>query len=274
MSTTFRPETARDAVRTAAQKVGLRADDAEQLRPGLHLLPSEDVLAEVRPLDDLPELSREITACRWLNSAGLPAAEPVADVDQAFPAAGLPVAFWRRVRRDPAGSDDLGELLRQLHALPLPTELALPEHDVLGRLRPTLENAPIGEGDRAILLSRLRELRDQVDARLAAVATSGGSPVLVDVAHLAHGQPEWDLGAVATEHALGWWTDEQYRAFTDAYGFDVTGWHGFAAIEAVHRIKLITALLPDVADDASAAAEYETRMRSVRDGAATTWTPR
>lgn len=288
MSTTFHPDTIHNAVRTASEMVGLRADDAERVRPDLYLLPSEDAFAEVRTLDDLAELSREITVSRWLNSAGLPAAEPRGDVDQAFPAAGLPVAFWQRFPEEPARPKELGELLRRLHALPVPADLALPEHDVLGRLRPTIENAPISEGDRAVLLSRLQELRDEIDelehplepcaihgnAHLGAIASSGGNPVLLDVAHLAHGQPEWDLGAVATEHrTAGWWTAEQYRAFADAYGFDVAQWRGLRALEAVHQIRMTAALAPDAQHDEDVAAEYDSRMRTVRDGAPATWTP-
>lgn len=288
MSTTFHPDTVQNAVRAASEKVGLRAGDAEPVRPGLYLLPSEDTFAEVRALDDFAELSHEITTSRWLNSAGLPAAEPRADVDQAFPAAGLPVAFWQRFPEEPARFEELGELLRRLHALPVPADLALPEHDVLGRLGPHIESAPISEGDRAFLLSRLQELRDEIDelehplqpcaiqgnAHLGAIASSGGNPVLLDIAHFAHGQPEWDLGAIATEHrTAGWWTAEQYRAFADAYGFDVTQWRGFRAIEAVHQIRMTTALVPDVQDDEDVAAEYDSRMRTVRDGAPSTWTP-
>ena len=289
MPTTFSTTASHDAVCAAAAELGLRAGEVEQLSAELHLLPAEDLVAEVAPaLDDLSELSREVTLARWLNSAGVPAAEPLA-VDQPLPAAGLPVAFWHRTPRGRARIEDLGALLRQLHALPVPADLALPEHDVLGRMRPAIENAPIGEGDRAILLSRLGELRDQVDrldfplepgaihgnAQLGAVATGEAGPVLVDVAHLAHGQPEWDLAAIATEHRTGgWWTAEQYRRFADSCGFDITGWSGFDALEAVHQIRLTAALTPHVREDAELAAEYESRMRTIRDGLPAPWTPR
>lgn len=288
MATTFSTTANHDAVRTAAGKVGLHAEEIEDLRADLHLLPADDVVAEVAPaLEDLSELSREITLASWLNSAGLPAAEPLA-VDQPLPAAGLPVAFWRRSPQGSARIEDLAAVLRRLHALPVPAELALPEHDVLGRLRPVVENAPIGEGDRAILLSRLGELRDQVDqldfplepgaihgnAHLAAIATGEAGPTIVDVAHLAHGQPEWDLAAIATEHrTAGWWTAEQHRSFAEAYGFDITGWHGLPTLEAVHQIRMTAALMPHVQDDADKAAEYESRMRTVRDGLPSSWTP-
>jgi hypothetical protein len=289
MPTTFSTTASHDAVRTAAAKVGVNAEEIDDLRADLHLLPADDVVAEVAPaLEDLSELSRTITLANWLNSAGLPAAEPLA-VDQPLPAAGLPVAFWRRSPRGPARIEDLAAVLRRLHALPVPADLALPEHDVLGRLRPAIENAPIGEGDRAILLSRLGELRDRVDqldfplepgaihgnAHLGAVASGDAGPTLVDLAHLAHGQPEWDLAAIATEHrTAGWWTTEQYRSFADTYGFDITEWHGLPALEAVHQIRMTAGLMPHVQDDADKAAEYESRMRTVRDGLPSAWTPR
>lgn len=65
-----------------------------------------------------------------------------------------------------------------------------------------------------------------------------GKAVLIDFERFAYGQPEWDVGMTATEYdTAGWWSPEQYRAFVDAYGFDVTQWSGFPTVEAVHQLK-------------------------------------
>lgn len=259
----------------------------------LYLLPSENVVVRVaRTLDYLPDVAREVAVSKWLNSAGLHAAEAVESIEQPVTAEGFPVTFWSFIPGEPAPYSrigDLGGLLHDLHSLPVPGDLDLPEQDILDRVQPRVEKAPIAESDRTFLLARLDELRDQVaeleyplepcaihgDAHIKNVMISGGTAVLIDFERFAYGQPEWDLGMTATEYnTAGWWTRAHYQAFIDAYGFDVTEWAGFPTIEAVHQLKMTTWIMQNIEESDEIAAEYESRMRTIRDGKPSAWAPR
>ena len=79
----------------------------------------------------------------------------------------------------------------------------------------------------------------------------------------------------ATEyHTASWWSREQYRAFVDAYGFDITQWSGFPTVEAVHQLKMTTWIMQNIEEPEDIAAEYEARMRTIRDGKPSTWARR
>lgn len=296
MSTAFSSATAHSAMRAACETVGLRSDDAQPMRMGenaLYLLPSEDIVVRVaRTLDYLPDVAREVSVSRWLRQAGLDAVEAVETLEQPVTAEGHPVTFWEYIRGEPAPYSrigDLGALLHELHSLTPPRTLDLAEQNILDRVQPRVEKAPISDSDRTFLLSRLDELRGEVeqldyplepcaihgDAHIKNLMIRDGQAVLIDFERFAYGQPEWDIGMTATEwHTAGWWSSEQYRAFVDAYGFDITRWSGFPTIEAVHQLKMTTWIMQNIEESQDIAAEYEARMRTIRDGKPSIWAPR
>ena len=100
-------------------------------------------------------------------------------------------------------------------------------------------------------------------------------PVLIDFERFAWGQPEWDLAMTATEYLTAkWWTDEEYRQFVDAYGYDVTSWaEGFDILRAVHELKMTTWLMQNVAASPEIADEYQVRMRTLRGEPSSRWRP-
>lgn len=102
-----------------------------------------------------------------------------------------------------------------------------------------------------------------------------GIPVLIDLENVGIGQPEWDLAVTATEYLVaGFWTDAQYADFVEGYGFDVTEWTGFESLRQVQAIKMTTWLMQNVNESEEIRAEYERRMRSIRDGVARRdWSP-
>ncbi len=78
----------------------------------------------------------------------------------------------------------------------------------------------------------------------------------------------------ATEYrSAGWWTDPEYAAFVDAYGFDVTKWDGFDVLRRTHEIKMTTWVMQNIAESADIAAEYAHRIESIRTGTAGGWHP-
>lgn len=148
--------------------------------------------------------------------------------------------------------------------------------------------APISEPDRVFLLRRLAELRDEVadldyvlppavihgDAHIKNVMVADGRAILIDFERAAYGQPEWDLGMTATEYSTaGWWRSDQYQAFVDGYGFDVTRWPGFPTVRSVHELKMTTWIMQRVRDSTDIAEEFASRMRTIRDRAPSTWNP-
>jgi aminoglycoside phosphotransferase (APT) family kinase protein len=164
--------------------------------------------------------------------------------------------LWKFITGRPGDRTDvaaLGDTLRGLHHTPPPTRFALPREEILGRILPRVENSPIPADDKRFLLDRLAELKIRLgelhfpldpapthgDAHVKNLMIHEGEPVLIDFERFAWGQPEWDLAMTATEYVTaGWWTDEEYGRFVDAYGYDVTAWtDGFDVLRAVHELE-------------------------------------
>lgn len=61
--------------------------------------------------------------------------------------------------------------------------------------------------------------------------------------------------------------------FVDAYGYDVTTWHGFDVLQAVHELKMITWLMQNVEDFQEIADEHQVRMGTIRGEGCPGWRP-
>lgn len=78
----------------------------------------------------------------------------------------------------------------------------------------------------------------------------------------------------ATEYLTGgWWTDDQYKEFVDAYGYVVTTWHDFETLQAIHELKMTTWLMQNVEESQEIADEHRPRMRTIRPGELPGWQP-
>jgi Ser/Thr protein kinase RdoA (MazF antagonist) len=272
--------------------VGLDAVGAELIRLGenaLFRLPAAGVVVRVaRTMAHWDDSVKEANVSRWLAEHAYPAAR-LAEVPQPLEVDGHPVTFWREVPgRDGTEGDAalLGVLLRRLHGLPAPTGFRLPPVALLGRVEPRIKNSEIPAGDKGFLLGACERLRAEAarlsfvlpagpihgDAHVANLIVTEDGPVLIDLERFAWGQPEWDLSMTATEYrTAGWWTDAQYQAFVDAYGFDVTAWDGFDVLRRVHELKMTTWIMQNVGVSSAIAAEYERRMTTLRTGAGGNW---
>lgn len=296
MSASFSSTATRAVMEEACAAAGLPTEDARLMRLGenaLYHLPSQEVVVRIaRTMDYWPDVAREVAVSKWLHEVGFAAAQVIDTISQPLVVSDYPVTFWHYIDGEPAPYSrigDLGELLRRLHNLQIPPDLHLPPDDILGRVEPRVETAPIDEPDRKFLLARLEELRDEVanleyalpasavhgDAHIKNVMVANGESVLIDFERFAFGQPEWDLGMTATEYKTArWWTAEQYKTFVDAYGFDVTSWAGFRTMEAVHQLKMTTWVMQNVHESQDIADEFASRMRTIRDGLQSKWSPR
>jgi Ser/Thr protein kinase RdoA (MazF antagonist) len=283
------PFTSADAWATlaaASSAAGLRGQDAELLRLGenaIFRLALEPVVVRIaRSLDVLSDAAKEVRVASWLRDAGLPVTEPTVTV-QPIVVHEHPVTFWRLIPDSgiKATVGDLARILRQLHNLPVPPDLPLPELDIFGRVAERIAASPdLPATERRFLEQRLAQLRhDYADLTfpLPRSAVHGdahqqnlirrpdGRVVLIDLERFAFGQPETDLALTATEHLVGWHTKAEYAEFCAAYGFDVTQWEGFPVLRETYELKMTTWLMQIVRESDHMAREFQIRLRSLHD---------
>lgn len=279
----------------ACSDAGLRSDGAELIRMGenaLFRLPHDKVVVRIaRGIDVLADARKEVTVAAWLHKAGLLAAEPTVHHQPAV-VLGRPVTFWKLIDDSGARATlaDLARVLRQLHGLPVPLAVCLPQLDIFGRVSARIVQADNTlAGEREFLSERLHELRQQyASLRFALppsavhgdahqsnlIVRSDGEIVLIDLERFAFGPPESDLAVTATEYLVGWHTDEAYAQFCEVYGFDVMSWDGFPVVRAVNELKMTTWLMQNVRHSEQIAQEARNRLASLHEpDAPRSWRP-
>ncbi|MGW3351273.1 phosphotransferase family protein [Nonomuraea rubra] len=283
--TPFTSVEALTTLRETCEATGLAGQDARLIRLGenaLFVLPAEHIVVRIaRGVEVLDDVRKEVAVAAWLAEAGIPAARTTAH-PQPLIVRGRPVTLWQLVPDSgtPAGLDELAGVLRRLHELVVPVDLALPQMDILSRVSERIRATPIlTEEDREFLLARRRELQSAYDTLafpLKPCAVHGdahsdnlikavdGSIVLIDFERFAFGPPETDLAVTAIEHTLGWGTRAEYDHFAERYGFDVLTWEGFPVLKDINELKMTTWLMQNVDEDAAIAQEFHNRMHSLR----------
>lgn len=182
----------------------------------------------------------------------------------------------------------LAAILLRLHALK-PPEPALPAWDPLDDVRRRLADAEgLADRDRRFLedltlrvseaLSSIRYALPRAvihgDAHLGnLIQSAAGELVLCDFDATCLGPAEWDLVPVALGALRFGRSPNAQSELARAYGFDVTTWDGFPTLRAVRELKLVTSVVPILASNPSAAAQFEVRLQSLRSGSdRTVWT--
>jgi Ser/Thr protein kinase RdoA (MazF antagonist) len=272
----------------ACAGAGLDAEGAGLIRLGenaLFRLERRPVIVRIARSAEYLETARvEVRVSRWLAAEGFPAARVIEDIEQATVVSGHPVTFWHLIREDgrKATYGELGSVLRDLHALRVPDSLDLPRLDALGRSALRIEKAAgIPEEDRDFLREHHAELSNRMseldyasprgpvhgDAHTSNLMVDDQGRIrLIDFETFCCDHSEWDLMVAAHEYdRLGWVTDEQYAAFTSAYGRDLREWPGFETLCAVQEFKMTTWLMQNVGESSETAAEYARRIASLRD---------
>ena len=293
--TGFTSSDASESLSVACEEVGLSSKDAQLVRLGenaIYRLASDPVIVRIaRSMDVLVDVKKEVAVASWLRDAGLPAAQTT-EHPQPMIARERPVTFWCLI--DDSGSKasvaDLAQILRQLHSLTVPKELSLPRFDIFGRASQRISQASVlSPAERNFLNGRLSDLEEEYanlefsmqptaihgDAHQSnLIQTPSGRVFLIDFEAFAFGPPEYDLSVTATEHMVGWHTDEQYADFARTYGFDVKKWDGFPVIRAINELKMTTWLMQNVDESSSVATEFYTRLASLHDDQAPRrWNP-
>ena len=283
----FTETSARRALTRACHLAGLRPDGAELIRLGSNAVFRLDgeTIARVAPTQGAWASSeRQIAVSRWLASVGYPAVRAV-DVEQPVEADGRIVTFWESVAPETvyAPISDVAALIRRLHELSEPADVALPDLKPFGHAE---DPVPVFEGldpeDAAFLRERFVWAR-QTFPTLPFVLDSGvihgdanvgnvlvderGQAVLIDLDNFSNGPREWDLIQTALfADRLGWHTAEEYRTFVDVYGYDITGWEGYETLADMREVAMTAWMSRKAAGDSGAAAEARKRIAAMRTG--------
>ncbi|MEU9034279.1 aminoglycoside phosphotransferase family protein [Streptomyces sp. NPDC048352] len=230
----------------------------------------------------LERAERELAVAGWLADAGIPAvraAEPKPRLVD-----GHPLTLWHRLPEPlrPAGPEDLAALLRPLHALPAPS-FALPPRDLLGGVERWLRLAggAVDPEDAAYLRAR----RDAYAGEVAALTPHlppgpvhgdalprnvhvgpDGRPVLVDLETVSADLREHDLVVMALSRDRYGLPADSYRAFADAYGWDVREWEGCAVLRGARETASCAWVAQHAPANPKALTEFRRRVASLRNG--------
>ncbi|KJS52738.1 phosphotransferase enzyme family protein [Streptomyces rubellomurinus] len=227
---------------------------------------------------------RELTVAHWLAGQGVPVVRPY-EALAAEPqlSHGHPVTFWHRLAPAvrPARPVDLAPLLRALHRLPLPP-VPLGRRDLLAPVERWLASAEgqVDPADVAFLRHRrdafAAALEDLVprlhpgvvhgDALPRNVHVGPDGPVLLDLEFVADDLREHDLVVLALSQDRYGVPAEEYRAFTEAYGWDVREWPGFTVLRGARETASASWVAQQAASSPAALAEFRRRVASLRDG--------
>ncbi|OHV40047.1 aminoglycoside phosphotransferase [Pseudofrankia sp. EUN1h] len=237
-------------------------------------------------------IPKVIQVARWLEDEGVPAVRLLPGVPAPVAAAGALATAWVDAGPGTPPAPTAGELggaLRRLHALAPPMP-ALPRWDPFDDVRRRMSDAEaLPAADREFLdelagrvAAGLRTVRYQLpttvihgDAHLGnLVRRPDGQVVLCDFDSVSIGPAEWDLVPVAVGTARFGYPSSWHAQLAAAYGADVTRWDGWPVLRAVRELKLVTSVLPILASNPTAAAQFRVRLNSLRTGDETVrWRP-
>jgi hypothetical protein len=228
----------------------------------------------------------EVRVARWLAENEFPATRlaDIAPFLQPFDAGGRLVTVWALVAQspDPPTMTDLGLVLRGLHDLIPSPGLGLgpfePFRDLPDRLKaapPSVHNDDVEflrqRGDElgeayAGLSFELHEGPIHGDAHPGnLMRDTSGRVVLADLECFAIGPREWDIALPAAyRYGLNWLGDEDYRAFAEVYGYDVSQAPCFPVLRAMREVNMTAWLMQNVNEGEAIRAEFHRRMADLR----------
>jgi len=284
----FTDETARRALTRACQLAGVAARSVELIRLGSNAVFRLDdhLIARVAPSIQLfANAEKQIEVARWLESVDYPATR-AAEVTQPIEAEGRVVTFWESISSQTvyAPIRKVAELIRRLHELPAPADIALPELRPFGEPGEDLPQFPgLFPTDAQFLRQRIawaRETFPQLpyvlprghvhgDANVGnVICDDDGRAVLIDLDGFAVGAREWDLIQTALfADRLGWHTEEEYRDFVEVYGYDVTCWSTYSELADMREIAMTSWMAKKADLSPGTAAEAVERIHAMRTGA-------
>ncbi len=292
----FTPRFTRTVLEQACRSVGLDPGGAVLARLGenaMYRLRDESVMVRIGRSEEAAR--KEAHVAEWLASHEFCAVRLAGHWDQPVIANGLPVTFWEFIHEDtqPVASADLGRILRQLHALPEPTNFQLPGFMPMPKVEERIRRLPeglISSADVEFLRDRHREITAEFanldfvlppgpvhgDAHARSLMRStNGTIKLIDFDDFCHGPREWDVAVEAVRHrALDWVSESDYRSYVEEYGFDVIDWPGFRTVRAARELNMTTWLAQRLGQETEIDTEVRQRISDLRDDQSTRhWRP-
>lgn len=267
-------------------ELGFDADNARLLKftnsavfaldgPGLVLR-----VAGSKPVSD--KAARGVIMARWLAQHDVPAVRLVEEVPQPLYVDDHAVTTWHLVPNGgaPATPEDLGHLLRRLHAI---TEgpPGLPQWDQVASIRARLAaETTLTHDERAFLDEQINAVDEQLkgvepilspgplhgDAHTGNLILGPGGPVLCDFDSAAIGPREWDLTPVAVGHLRLTPAPDAYPRFAATYGTDLLEWAGFPVLRRLRELQLVTSVLPVLRANPAMQPEWRHRFDTLRAG--------
>lgn len=279
----------------ACEQAGLDPAGAVLIRLGSNAvfrLVEPVIIRIARDGETLENARVQIKVARWLEDAEYPATRALS-LDQPLCVDGHVATYWVSVSEEETYPHlgQVGQMIRRLHQLEYPTGLDLPARrpfEDIDRRMAGLAN--LAHDDAEFLRARIDSLRAAYaglefvlepgvihgDANVGNVIVDrNGHPVLIDLDSFSVGPREWDLVQTALFYErFGWHTDEEYRAFVEAYGFDIMSWSGYPVLADYREIAMTLWLCEKVGSNDGAAAEVRKRVESLRTGSGRRdWSP-
>jgi phosphotransferase family enzyme len=225
--------------------------------------------------------AKVVEVARYFERQGVPAIRLLPGVEQPIQVGEHVITAWAYVEHIGRRStgEDLGRLLRRVHALPSLDGVCewAPLADVRARVADAEE---LDAGDRRFLLRRCAEVEAALgelefpldralihgDAHRGNLISGPDGPVLCDFDSACFGPPEWDLTPVAVGRERFGDPAGRHRMLADTYGFDVTTWEGFQVLRAARELKLTTSVLPILRSHPQVRDEFRRRLKDLRAG--------
>jgi aminoglycoside phosphotransferase (APT) family kinase protein len=228
--------------------------------------------------------SRVVHVAKLLSQHHVPVVKLKSAIDYLLIVRGHEVTVWDAVTsvRTPV-PEDLAALLTAMHAAPV-DETDLSDWNPVAGVRQRIGSA---YGAPADVLSFLIDECDATAAELANLAAfdpllprgiihgdaflgniivGPAGPVLCDFDSTCWGPREWDLTPIAVGALRFNYGVDLQRRFVRAYGVDVTGWKGFAALRRLRELQLVTSVLPVLATNPGLRPQWQFRVESLRRG--------
>ncbi|MFJ6661336.1 phosphotransferase enzyme family protein [Streptomyces sp. NPDC091377] len=284
-----------EILKTACGQLGIDATDAEVLWQGentIYRLPGS-VVVRIARVGQHEAAAREIHVARWLAENGVATVEAL-PLEQPLLVESRPVTFWKELPPHRPGTPvETATILRQLHDLPVPDARSFGRLAPFVRLRERLSTATaLIPDDREWLLRHLASLEgrwaDGLPAGLSETAVHGdlwsgnlavsddGMVRLLDLERFSIGRPEWDLVSTAIKYtSFNMIGENDYHAFVDTYGFDVTEWPGYPLLRDIRELRMMSYLAQLATEQTRFTSEAQLRadcLRGRRGPRPWTWT--
>ncbi|WP_306370111.1 phosphotransferase enzyme family protein [Nocardiopsis sp. CC223A] len=251
--------------------------------------PGPGIVLRISSHSALERAHREVEIARWLHWSGVPVVRAFSDTPHVEDGRWV-VTLWEYIPEVRPGSPaTIGTVLRSLHRLAAPVHLSLPVLDPLAGIDGYIALSALGADEKAFLYTRLAELGVELSAldhafpvgpvhgdahRKNIVEDNQGRPVVLDLERFGIGAREWDLVVAAVYERVGWYTNAEYSAFADAYGWDVRSWAGFETLAAARELRMTAWLCARTGREPHLLPEARCRIASLKTPSAPkSWTP-